>query len=106
MESSKKTRKRSAVTTMTDPKILVPAIGAAFRKLEPRVMMRNPVMFVVEVVAAVTTVLVIRELVTGAAHTVFSFQITLWLWFTVLFANFAEAVAEGRGKSQASTLRK
>src|SRR3954453_9547657 len=98
--------KRSAVTTMTDPKILVPAIGAAFRKLDPRVMMRNPVMFVVEVVAALTTVLFVRDVVTGAGHTGFSFQINLWLWFTVLFANFAEAVAEGRGKAQAATLRR
>src|SRR4051795_12478825 len=105
MESSK-LRKRAAVTTMTDPKILVPAIGAAFRKLDPRVMMRNPVMFVVEVVAALTTILFIRDLVTGAGHYGFSFQINLWLWFTVLFANFAEAVAEGRGKAQAATLRK
>src|SRR3954471_356794 len=105
MESSK-LRKRPAVTTMTDPKILVPAIGAAFRKLDPRVMMRNPVMFVVEVVAALTTVLFVRDVVTGAGHTGFSFQINLWLWFTVLFANFAEAVAEGRGKAQAATLRK
>src|SRR3954467_5001309 len=106
MESSKKTRKRSASATLTDPKILLPAIGAAFRKLDPRVMMRNPVMFVVEVVAALTTVLFIRDLVTGAGNTAFSFQINLWLWFTVLFANFAEAVAEGRGKAQAATLRK
>ncbi|MDQ7251240.1 potassium-transporting ATPase subunit KdpB [Dongia sedimenti] len=105
MESSK-TRKRMAVATLTDPKILIPAIGASFRKLDPRVMMRNPVMFVVEVVAALTTVLFIRDLVTGAGNYGFSFQINLWLWFTVLFANFAEAVAEGRGKAQAATLRK
>src|SRR3954462_6156598 len=101
-----KTRKRKPNTTLTDPKILMPAIGAAFRKLDPRVMMRNPVMFVVEVVAALPTVLFIRGLITGAGHTGFSFQINLWLWFTVLFANFAEAVAEGRGKAQAATLRK
>jgi K+-transporting ATPase ATPase B chain len=100
-----KTRKRSS-TTMTDPKILVPAIGAAFRKLDPRVMARNPVMFVVEVVTTLTTILLIRDLVTGAGHYGFSFQINLWLWFTVLFANFAEAVAEGRGKAQAASLRK
>src|SRR4051795_751607 len=105
MESSK-LRKRAAVTTMTDPKILAPAIGAAFRKLDPRVMMRNPVMFVVEVVAALTTILFIRDLAIGAGNYGFSFQINLWLWFTVLFANFAEAVAEGRGKAQAASLRK
>ena len=92
-----KSRKRASNATLTDPKILLPAIGASFRKLDPRVMMRNPVMFVVEVVAALTTVLFIRDLITGAGNTGFSFQINLWLWFTVLFANFAEAVAEGRG---------
>jgi K+-transporting ATPase ATPase B chain len=105
METAK-TRRRAASATLTDPKILVPAIGAAFRKLDPRVMIRNPVMFVVEVVAILTTVLFIRDLVTGAGGYGFSFQINLWLWFTVLFANFAEAVAEGRGKAQAATLRK
>jgi len=99
-----KTRRRSA--TVTDPKILIPAIGSAFAKLNPRVMMRNPVMFVVEIVATLTTVLFIRDLFTGGAHLGFSFQINLWLWFTVLFANFAEAVAEGRGKAQAASLRK
>jgi K+-transporting ATPase ATPase B chain len=99
-----KTRRRSA--TVTDPKILIPAIGSAFAKLNPRVMMRNPVMFVVEVVATLTTVLFIRDLFTGGTHLGFAFQINLWLWFTVLFANFAEAVAEGRGKAQAASLRK
>ena len=69
-------------------------------------MVRNPVMFVVEVVATLTTILFLRDLVTGAGGLGFSFQINLWLWFTVLFANFAEAVAEGRGKAQAATLRK
>ncbi|GAB2179314.1 potassium-transporting ATPase subunit KdpB [Dongia sp. agr-C8] len=104
--SGSKIRKRMPVATLTDPKILLPAIGASFRKLDPRVMMRNPVMFVVEVVAALTTVLFIRDVITGAGNLGFSFQINLWLWFTVLFANFAEAVAEGRGKAQAATLRK
>jgi K+-transporting ATPase ATPase B chain len=93
-------------TTLTDPKIIVPAIGNAFRKLDPRVMIRNPVMFTVEVVATLTTLLFLRDLVTGAPNLAFSFQINLWLWFTVLFANFAEAVAEGRGKAQAAALRK
>ena len=100
-----KTRKRTS-TAMTDPKILWPAIGDAFRKLNPRVMMRNPVMFVVEIVTSLTTILFIRDLVTGAGNLGFSFQINLWLWFTVLFANFAEAVAEGRGKAQAASLRR
>ncbi len=99
-------RNRTSVTTMTDPKILVPAIGGAFKKLDPRLMIRNPVMFTVEVVATLTTVLFLRDLVTGAGHYGFSFQINLWLWFTVLFANFAEAVAEGRGKAQAESLRR
>jgi len=104
--SGGKTRTRSTAATLTDPKILVPAIGAAFRKLDPRVMIHNPVMFVVEIVTVLTTVLFLRDLATGAGNTGFSFQINLWLWFTVLFANFAEAVAEGRGKAQAATLRK
>src|SRR5215510_5034386 len=91
-------------STMTDPKILVPAISEAFKKLNPIVMMRNPVMFVVEIVASLTTVLFLRDLIIGAANLGFSFQINLWLWFTVLFANFAEAVAEGRGKAQAASL--
>jgi potassium-transporting ATPase ATP-binding subunit len=99
-------RRRTGVSTLGDPKILGPAVLDAFRKLDPRVMMRNPVMFTVEVVATLTTVLFIRDLVTGAGGLGFAFQINLWLWFTVLFANFAEAVAEGRGKAQAATLRK
>ena len=99
-------RKRMPVTTLTDPKILGPAIGQAFRKLDPRLMVRNPVMFAVEVVATLTTVLFLRDLATGAGGYGFSFQINLWLWFTVVFANLAEAVAEGRGKAQAATLRK
>ena len=99
------TRSRSA-TTLTDTKIVIPAIGEAFKKLSPRVMIRNPVMFVVEVVATLTTILFLRDLLTGAGNYGFSFQINLWLWFTVVFANFAEAVAEGRGKAQAATLRR
>src|SRR5258707_6936477 len=99
-------RRRTGVSTLGDPKILGPAVLDALRKLDPRLMVRNPVMFTVEVVACLTTVLFIRDLVTGSAGLGFSFQINLWLWFTVLFANFAEAVAEGRGKAQAATLRK
>jgi potassium-transporting ATPase ATP-binding subunit len=99
-------RRRMAVSTLGDPKILGPAVLDALRKLDPRVMIRNPVMFTVEVVATLTTVLFIRDLVTGSGGLGFAFQINLWLWFTVLFANFAEAVAEGRGKAQAATLRK
>src|ERR1700716_3146612 len=101
-----KLQKRAPVSTMLDPKIVMPAIGSAFVKLDPKMMIKNPVMFVVEVVAALTTVIFLRDLVTGAENLAFTFQIILWLWFTVLFANFAEAVAEGRGKAQAESLRK
>ena len=101
-----KLQKRAPVSTMLDPKIVAPAIGSAFAKLDPRLMIKNPVMFVVEVGAALTTLLTIRDLAGGVHGIGFGFQITLWLWFTVLFANFAEAVAEGRGKSQADALRK
>jgi K+-transporting ATPase ATPase B chain len=106
MESVVKMNKRMPVATMLDPKIVVPAIAAAFAKLDPRAMVKNPVMFVVEVVAALTTVIFFRELISGGTDLSFTFQIILWLWFTVLFANFAEAVAEGRGKAQAESLRK
>ncbi|TWB88852.1 K+-transporting ATPase ATPase B chain [Bradyrhizobium macuxiense] len=99
-------QKQVTASTMLDPKILVPAIKSAFVKLDPRLMAKNPVMFVVEVVAALTTVIFVRDLVTGNANLGFTFQIILWLWFTVLFANFAEAVAEGRGKAQAESLKK
>ncbi|HEY3679392.1 MAG TPA: potassium-transporting ATPase subunit KdpB [Bradyrhizobium sp.] len=101
-----KLQKRVPVSAMLDPKIVVPAIGSSFAKLDPSLMMKNPVMFVVEIVAALTTVIFVRELVTGGEHLGFTFQIILWLWFTVLFANFAEAVAEGRGKAQAESLKK
>src|SRR5579859_4422357 len=101
-----KLQKRVAVSAMLDPKIVAPAVGSALAKLDPRLMVRNPVMFVVEVVAALTTLIFLRDLVTGGASLGFTFQIILWLWFTVLFANFAEAIAEGRGKAQAESLRK
>ncbi len=103
---SMKLQKRSSMSAMWDPKILNPAIRASFVKLHPRAMIKNPVMFVVEIVAALTTVIFLRDLLTGGEHLGFTFQIILWLWFTVLFANFAEAVAEGRGKAQADSLRK
>jgi K+-transporting ATPase ATPase B chain len=103
---SMKLQKQVPVTAMLDPKIVIPAIGSSFVKLDPRLMAKNPVMFVVEVVAALTTVIFLRDLVTGGANLAFTFQIILWLWFTVLFANFAEAVAEGRGKAQAESLKK
>src|SRR5262249_23601743 len=99
-------RNRLPVSALFDAKIVLPAIGSAFVKLDPRSLVKNPVMFVLEVVTALTTVILIRDLVTGGQHIGFEFQIILWLWFTVLFANFAEAVAEGRGKAQADALRK
>src|ERR1700736_2065399 len=91
--------------SLFDPTILGPAVGDAFRKLNPTTLWRNPVMFVVEIVSAATTILFVRDLVAGSGAG-FSGQISLWLWFTVLFANFAEAVAEGRGKAQAASLRR
>src|ERR1700749_4892382 len=106
MEVVQKANKRMPVATMLDPKIVGPAIGSAFAKLDPRLVVKNPVIFVVEVVAALTTVIFLRDLLTGGAELGFTFQIILWLWFTVLFANFAEAVAEGRGKAQAESLKK
>jgi K+-transporting ATPase ATPase B chain len=92
--------------SFTDTKILREAVLDSFRKLTPRTMIKNPVMFVVEVGAALTTIEWLREIVHHAAGNGFGLQISLWLWFTVLFANFAEAMAEGRGKAQAETLRK
>lgn len=89
-----------------DPAILLPAARDAVLKLDPRQLLRNPVIFVTEVVAAVVTVLFVRDLATGAAETGFSGQISAWLWFTVLFATFAEAVAEGRGRAQADSLKR
>jgi hypothetical protein len=78
----------------------------AFTKLNPRLMVKNPVMFVVEVGSVLTSALFIQDLMQHKPGISFNLQITLWLWFTVLFANFAEAMAEGRGKAQADTLRK
>ncbi len=96
---------RSTVT-MLDTKILWPAVGQAFRKLDPRLLWRNPVMFVVAIVSTLTTILFLRDLLAGRPGLGFALQINVWLWFTVLFANFAEAVAEGRGKAQAASLRR
>ncbi|NEU13142.1 potassium-transporting ATPase subunit KdpB [Methylobacterium sp. BTF04] len=93
-------------TSLFSAALVGPALVGALTKLDPRKMIKNPVMFVVEVVAALTTVLFIRDVATGGANLAFSGQIILWLWFTVLFANFAEAIAEGRGKAQADSLRR
>jgi K+-transporting ATPase ATPase B chain len=89
-----------------DPPIVKRAVRDSFLKLNPLKMMKNPVMFVVEVGAALTTMIAVRDTIQRAPDLGFTAQITLWLWFTVLFANFAEAMAEGRGKAQADTLRK
>ncbi|MBB3264502.1 K+-transporting ATPase ATPase B chain [Azospirillum sp. OGB3] len=106
MDTHSKTATRTPASTLLDPAILLPAVAGSIRKLDPRLMARNPVMFCVEVVAALTTLLFLRDLLSGAGNIGFSLQIVLWLWFTLLFANFAEAVAEGRGKAQAASLRR
>ncbi|HEX7968677.1 MAG TPA: HAD-IC family P-type ATPase, partial [Stellaceae bacterium] len=97
--------------SLFDSSLIVPATWASFRKLDPRTLVKNPVMFVVEIVSVLTTIFFFRDLLVGGGTAVgssplFSGQIAAWLWFTVLFANFAEAVAEGRGKAQADTLRR
>jgi len=91
-------RQKTVAGLSTD--LLGRAILDSFRKLDPRTLWRNPVMFVVEIVALLTTILVVRDAIIGTS-VLFSAQIAFWLWFTVVFANFAEAVAEGRGKAQA-----
>jgi K+-transporting ATPase ATPase B chain len=98
--------RRRRHSNLLDREILVPAIGDSFRKLDPRWMARNPVMFVVEVGAMITTIAYVGGLFRNGTDELFVGQITVWLWFTVLFANFAEAVAEGRGKAQAAALRR
>ena len=85
---------------LLDPKILLKSTPDAFKKLDPRVQIKNPVMFVVEVGALLTLYTAIRS------PSVFNWTIVVWLWLTVVFANLAEAVAEGRGKAQAETLRR
>jgi K+-transporting ATPase ATPase B chain len=97
--------KRTAFT-LFDPTLLRPALVDAFRKLDPTVQWRNPVMFVVYVGSALTTALWLQALFGhGEAPAGFILAVALWLWFTVLFANFAEALAEGRSKAQAASLR-
>jgi K+-transporting ATPase ATPase B chain len=89
-----------------DPRLVRRAIADSFRKLHPRTMAKNPVMFVVEIGSVLTTLRLIQDIAIGRGSVGFELQITLWLWLTVLFANFAEAMAEGRGKAQADTLRR
>ena len=97
---------KAATPSVFDPAILLPALRDALVKLDPRQLIRNPVVFVTEVVALVVSLLWVQEIVTGIGAPAFSGQIAAWLWFTVLFANFAEAVAEGRGKAQAESLKR
>ena len=103
----KSRRRPPAARKLFDPAITKQAIKDSFVKLNPRTMIRNPVMFVVEVGSVLTTIIFFRDLGSSTANeNVFAGLVSLWLWFTVLFANFAEAMAEGRGKAQAATLRK
>jgi K+-transporting ATPase ATPase B chain len=96
-----------ASSSIFDPKIAVPAVFDSVRKLDPRRMARNPVMFVTEIGAAFATLLFLKDFGDASSKAnVFAGSVAAWLWFTVLFANFAEAMAEGRGKAQAATLRK
>ncbi len=99
-------RPKHAPRKLFDPPLVRRALVDAFWKLDPRHMARNPVMFVVEVGSVLTTLLLLRDVATGGHGLLFNSQITVWLWFTVLFANFAEAMAEGRGKAQADALRR
>src|ERR1700720_2015732 len=97
---------KAATPGLFNPAIIRRAMIDALRKLDPRELMRNPVIFVTEVVSAVVTVFFVRDVFAHNGVAGFSGQIAAWLWFTVLFANFAEAVAEGRGKAQADALRR
>jgi K+-transporting ATPase ATPase B chain len=99
-------KKLARARPLFDTELAGRAFKEAFIKLNPVTLAKNPVIFVVEVGAALTSIFLVRDLFTGAAGALFSVQISLWLWFTVLFANFAEAMAEARGKAQADTLRK
>src|SRR4029079_1235203 len=98
--------KKHANPSLFDRKITLEAMQQAFAKLSPRLLARNPVIFVTAVGAALVTALWLRDFIAGNGVALFSGQIAAWLWFTVLFANFAEAVAEGRGKAQADALRR
>jgi K+-transporting ATPase ATPase B chain len=106
MSSTLIPKKLAQARPLFDGQILQRALKDCLVKLNPVTLARNPVIFVVEVGAAITTIFLVRDLFTGVSGTGFTVQIALWLWFTVLFANFAEAMAEARGKAQADTLRK
>jgi K+-transporting ATPase ATPase B chain len=93
-------------SSIWDQKIVKQAIADSIWKLDPRIQIKNPVMFIVEVGSVLTTMVFVQEVAAGTGRPLFTGQVAFWLWFTVLFANFAEAMAEGRGKAQADTLRK
>ena len=97
---------RTRAISIWDRSIVRQAVRDSFRKLDPRTQIKNPVMFVVEVGSVLTTLVFLQELIGRSGHPLFTGQVAFWLWFTVVFANFAEAMAEGRGKAQADTLRK
>jgi potassium-transporting ATPase ATP-binding subunit len=97
---------RARTISIWDPGIVRQAVVDSLRKLDPRIQVRNPVMFIVEVGSLLTTIIFVQELTSGVGRPLFTGQVAFWLWFTVLFANFAEAMAEGRGKAQADTLRR
>jgi K+-transporting ATPase ATPase B chain len=106
MLSSRRMDRRPKARSLFEREIVVRAVGDSFKKLDPRWMMRNPVMFIVEAGALTTSIFCVRDLLAHPSQGGFDLAISLWLWFTVLFANFAEAVAEGRGKAQADFLRR
>jgi len=97
---------RARQISIWDPAIVRPAVVDSLRKLAPRIQFKNPVMFIVEVGSLITTAIWVQELLAGTGNPLFTGQVAFWLWFTVLFANFAEAMAEGRGKAQAASLRR
>ena len=106
MQSQRRLERRPKARSLFDRAIVRRALGDSFKKLDPRWQARNPVMFVVEVGAAATSIFFVRDLIKHTGMAGFDLAIAAWLWFTVLFANFAEAVAEGRGKAQAEALRR
>jgi K+-transporting ATPase ATPase B chain len=91
---------------MWDRAIFRRAVADSFGKLDPRIQVRNPVMFIVEIGSVLTTVALFQQLFSRTGNPLFTGQVAFWLWFTVIFANFAEAMAEGRGKAQADALRR
>src|SRR5689334_9465087 len=105
-ESSLIPKKLVRARPLLDPEILRRAMTDSVVKLNPITLMKNPVIFVVEIGAALVLLFLLRDMVTGASGIGFELQIDVWLWFTVLFATFAEAMAEARGKAQAESLRK